>query len=244
MSHFGYHYSYECRRQLTLALISAVLPRESRILDIAAAQGNFSLTLAEAGYDVTWNDLRADLEGYVRLKYERGTLTYAPGNAFELEFPHLFDGVLITEVIEHVAHPDQFLANAARLVRPGGYIVMTTPNGRYFRNALPKFSDCQDPRIYEAMQFKPNADGHIFLLWGDEVRQMASTAGLTVDTLEFFTNPLTTGHVKLERLLKALPAAVVDGVEQASRRLPAVLRERILVQMAARFRRDPPGGST
>ena len=40
------------------------------MLDLAAGQGNFSLALAERGYRVTWNDLRGDLEGYVRLKLD------------------------------------------------------------------------------------------------------------------------------------------------------------------------------
>src|ERR1043166_1848550 len=46
---------------------------------------------------------------------------------------------LITEIIEYVAHPDEFLRKAASLAKPGGYIVMTTPNGGDFLNRLPKF---------------------------------------------------------------------------------------------------------
>ena len=83
------------------------------MFDPAAGQGNFSLALAERGYRVTWNDLRVDLAGYVRLKHEHGEIEFAPGNAFALEFPEPFDAVLMTEVIEHVAHPDDFLAKTA-----------------------------------------------------------------------------------------------------------------------------------
>ncbi len=128
----GYTYAYSNRRRHALRLVTEVVAPGARILDIAAAQGNFSLALAEMGYKVTWNDLRGELADYVRLKHERGDVEFAPGNAFDLTFPVLFDAVLITEVIEHVAHPDQFLANTARLVRPGGHIVMTTPNGAHF----------------------------------------------------------------------------------------------------------------
>jgi 2-polyprenyl-3-methyl-5-hydroxy-6-metoxy-1,4-benzoquinol methylase len=149
ISHHGYAYAYGNRRRETLRLLTEVLAPGARILDVAAAQGNFSLALAELGFDVTWNDLRGELAGYVRLKYERGKITFAPGNAFELAFPSLFDAVLITEIIEHVAHPDDFLAKAAALVRPGGFIVMTTPNGGYFKNKLPKFSVCADPAVFD-----------------------------------------------------------------------------------------------
>jgi 2-polyprenyl-3-methyl-5-hydroxy-6-metoxy-1,4-benzoquinol methylase len=237
ISQRGYAYAYRNRRQRTLDLVREVLPPGARVLDIAGAQGNFSLALAELGYEVTWNDLRAELEGYVRLKHERGVIHYATGNAFELKFPSSFDAVLITEIIEHVAHPDEFLANGAHLVRPGGWIVMTTPNGAYFRSNLPRFSDCPDPSVYEAKQFGPNSDAHIFLLHPDEIEVLAERAGLVLERLELFTNPLTTGHVKTETLLRMLPKRIVRSLERLSTVLPEPLKRKLLVQMGARFRK-------
>jgi 2-polyprenyl-6-hydroxyphenyl methylase/3-demethylubiquinone-9 3-methyltransferase len=237
ITHYGYAYAYENRRRETVRLLTEVLRPGARVLDVAAAQGNFSLTLAELGFDVTWNDLRAELADYVRLKHERGRITFAAGNAFELEFPSRFDAVLITEIIEHVAHPDDFLAKAAGLIRLGGYIVMTTPNGGYFKNRLPKFSECTDPAVFDAIQFKPNADGHIFLLHGDEIEPLAQPAGLEVEKIVLFTNPLTAGHVKTERLLKILPRRIVEIAESVGRSLPSRLRKKALVQMAVRFRK-------
>ncbi len=237
----GYAYAYDNRRTQALRLLTDVVAPGARILDIAAGQGNFSLSLAELGYRVTWNDLRRDLADYVRLKHEHGEIEFAPGDAFELEFPAPFDAVLITEVIEHVAHPDEFLRKTAKLVKPGGYIVMTTPNGAYFRNTLPKFTDCADPSVYEAMQFKPDADGHIFLLHPDEVLTLAARAGLAVDELALFTNPLTNGHMKTRVLLNGMPRALVTSIERATQRLPLALRRRLLIQMGARLRKPGSG---
>ncbi len=233
----GYAFAYDNRRRQTLRLLDEVLTPGARILDIAAAQGNFSLALAEKGYDVTWNDLRADLADYVRLKYERGNIQYAPGNAFELKFPSPFDAVVITEIIEHVAHPDDFLLKTAQLVRPGGYIVMTTPNGAYWQNPLPKFSECSDPSVYEKVQFKPNSDGHIFLLHPDEIPSLASHAGLEVDKLALFNNPLTHGYLKMEMMLRVLPRRIVNNIEIATQHFPASLCRKLLLQMGARFRK-------
>ena len=234
----GYVYAYGNRQRQALRLLTEAVAPGARVLDLAAGQGNFSLALAERGYRVTWNDLRADLEGYVRLKHERGDIDFAPGNAFELEFPALFDAVLITEVIEHVAHPDEFLAKAAALVKPGGVIVMTTPNGAYFRNRLPRFADCTDPSVFEGNQFKPDSDGHIFLLHPDEVHTLAARAGLAVDELVLFTNPLTNGHLKTAAALQALPRSLVATLEQATARLPTFVRRRLCVQLAVRFVRE------
>lgn len=236
-SHRGYTHAYDNRRRQTLRLLTDVVPPGSRILDVAGAQGNFSLALAELGYRVTWNDLREDLAGYVQLKHERGEIEFAPGNALNLRFPEAFDAVLITEVIEHVAHPDVFLASIAGLVKPGGYLIVTTPNGAYFRNSLPKFSDCPDPGAFEAQQFGPDADGHIFLLHPEELALFSSRSGLQLEELVLFTNPLTNGHLKTEALLKMVPSSVVFGIEHMTSWLPRSFRRSLMVHMGARLRR-------
>jgi 2-polyprenyl-3-methyl-5-hydroxy-6-metoxy-1,4-benzoquinol methylase len=97
----------------------------------------------------------------VQLKHECGDVRYVPGNFFGRG--RGFDAVLFTEVIEHVAHPDKFLAKVSSVLKPNGVAVMSTPNGRYLFNQLPQFSDCSDPSVFESVQFRPNLDGHIFL---------------------------------------------------------------------------------
>lgn len=235
--HYGYVYSYQNRRRHTLQLIKEVLPKGASILDVAAAAGNFTLALAEMGYEVTWNDLREDLAGYVQLKHDKGIVHYAPGNAFELGFREQFDCVLITEIIEHVAHPDEFLQKVAAMVKPGGYVVMSTPNGRYFINDLPKFTDCPDPSVFESQQFKPNSDGHIFLLWPDEIGPLGSAAGLVLEKHECFANPLTAGHVKTELLLKRLPRSVVEFIENATSSLSTAVQYRVTTSSSTRYRK-------
>lgn len=235
ITNLGYAYAYANRLAETLKLVKEVLPIGSCILDIAAAQGNFSLLLAEAGYRVTWNDLREELAAYVALKHEWGEITYAPGNVFDLGYRDEFDLVLITEIIEHVAHPDQFLLKVSAMIKPNGYIVMSTPNGAYFRNRLPKFSECKDPTVYESVQFKPNSDGHIFLLHPKEICDLAKASNLCIDELRLFTTPLTNGHMKLELLLRLLPRKFVCYVERISRFLPKMLAKRVLIQIGARL---------
>ncbi len=233
----GHTRAYNNRAHQVLEMAASVLRPGDRVLDIAAAQGNYTLWLAERGYDVTWNDLRSDLEGYVRLKWDRGTVRYAPGNAFDLRFPELFDLVLITEIIEHVAHPDEFLRASAALVRPGGYVLLSTPNGGYALSDRPRFSETADPAKYEAMQFQPDASGHIFLLHEDEVAPLAAAAGLTVRDLRLFTNPLTNGHLKTAALHGLLPGAAIDAMERLTRRLPRALVRRCHTAMAVLLQR-------
>ncbi|MBY0397997.1 MAG: class I SAM-dependent methyltransferase, partial [Thermoleophilia bacterium] len=44
-----------------------------------------------------------------------------------------FDGALCVNVLEHVADVDAVLAEAARVLRPGGVLLAITPNGRWER---------------------------------------------------------------------------------------------------------------
>ena len=233
-SNLGYTYAYENRFNIAIDLVTKAASPPAVILDLAAAQGNFTLHLAELGYRVVWNDLRAELADYVRQKYEFGHVEYKAGNIFDLpsEVVGQFDVILAAEVIEHVAHPDAFLHKLASLLKKDGTIVLTTPNGGYFRNRLPRFSECPDPSVYESVQFKPNSDGHIFLLHPEELALLAGNAGLEIKELILCTNPLTNGQLKTHRFLRVLPKWVVELNEKLTRRLPMSVQHSLNLQLA------------
>ena len=207
----GYSLFYKLRSSIIIQSISQYLERNSSILEIAATQGNFCIRFSEMGYTVTWNDIRADLIGYVKLKDELGEIGFVPGNCLEVKFDRLFDCLLLGEVIEHVAYPDRFLKSLVKLVKKGGFIVLTTPNGEYFKNSLPKYSDFPNPEIFESTQFGPDGDDHIFLLHESEIRGWARNLGLEVLSHDLFGNSLTWGHVKLQKLLNLLPKFIVKN---------------------------------
>tara|TARA_B110000977_G_scaffold179012_1_gene237205 strand:- start:377 stop:1186 length:810 start_codon:yes stop_codon:yes gene_type:complete len=235
----GYAYGYQNRFNFTLSFAKSVIQqgKNKTVLDVAAGSGNFSLSLAEMGFEVTWNDIREDLIGYVKKKYEYGKITYAPGNILDLRFDKLFDLILITEVIEHVAYPNLFLEHIAKLLAPGGHIVLTTPNGHYFLNQLPKFSECSDPSIFKKNQFGPNSEDHIFLLHLDEIYSFGKDAQLEVISTKFLTNLLTNGHMKLSIILKFLPAYFIWLLEKITTRLPFLFRKKIHTTIAVIYQR-------
>lgn len=189
-----YVHAYREPRRHTLELVRAAATPGSRVLDVAAVQGNFTLALAEMGYAVTWNNLRAEP----------------------------FDVVLAAEMIEHVAHPDRLQVAVAQLVKLGGTVVLTTPNGAYFRNPLPCFSDWPKPSVFESQQFKPNADGHIFLPAPEETARLAASAGL-----EVVETRLQPSHARAPEAQPAPGAATPARRPPCGALEPASPRERI-----------------
>ena len=196
--------------------------------------------MAEAGYRVTWNDLRPETIGYVELKRQGGVVEYRPGDIFEIDFGAPFDVIVALEVIEHVAHPDRLLARLRQLIKPNGFIVLTTPNGGFLRNDLPKFSDHPDPSVFESRQFEPDADGHIFLLHVDELVPLGAKAGLVLRELCLGTSVLTAGWLKTAWLLRLMPRSLVMGLERLAGATPLWLRRRIMTSILAVYtpRRD------
>ncbi|HVN08152.1 MAG TPA: glycosyltransferase [Patescibacteria group bacterium] len=63
------------------------------------------------------------------------------GDACELAFPSdTFDWVLAVEVVEHLPRPDRFLSEILRVLRPGGKLLLTTPNRlQYLRPWRPQW---------------------------------------------------------------------------------------------------------
>jgi 2-polyprenyl-3-methyl-5-hydroxy-6-metoxy-1,4-benzoquinol methylase len=232
----GYVRAYRQRVRLALDLLNEHAEQGAEVLDVAAAQGNLTVALAMCGYRVTWNDLREELAGYVRMKLGVQHVRFCPGNVLEIDVDPV-DVVLATEVIEHVAHPDVFLQRLGELVRPNGYVIVTTPNGRFVRNTLPKFSDCADPEVFESGQFKPDADGHIFLLHPDEFEPLGRAAGLELVRIAYATSFLARGWMRTDVLARNLPEQLIAVLDRAVVHGPAAVRDRLSVQLAAVFRR-------
>ncbi len=51
-----------------------------------------------------------------------------------------FDGVVCVEVIEHVPDDTTFVEQIARVLKPGGWFYLTTPNGDYIKNEPPNYN--------------------------------------------------------------------------------------------------------
>jgi SAM-dependent methyltransferase len=100
--------------------------RDGHLLDVGCATGEFMIAAAERGwrpFGVETSPLSAqrarELTG---AEVHNGSLETAPFA------DGWFDAVAFLDVIEHVQDPAAYIARIARLLRPGGLLLLTTPN--------------------------------------------------------------------------------------------------------------------
>jgi 2-polyprenyl-6-hydroxyphenyl methylase/3-demethylubiquinone-9 3-methyltransferase len=97
-------------------------------LDVGCGAGLLAEPLARLGAELTAIDAATELIAVAREHSSRMgiEIDYRAGDVQELEGQ--FDLITCMEVIEHVADPAAFLKSIARLLAPGGLLILSTPN--------------------------------------------------------------------------------------------------------------------
>jgi 2-polyprenyl-3-methyl-5-hydroxy-6-metoxy-1,4-benzoquinol methylase len=97
-----------------------------RLLDVGCSAGSFLLAARARGWDVHGVDVSAAAVGHASAVHGLDTHVATLEDA---RFPESsFDVITVFECIEHMLHPGRALQSALRLLKPDGWLVITTPN--------------------------------------------------------------------------------------------------------------------
>jgi SAM-dependent methyltransferase len=95
-----------------------------RLVDVGCAHGFLLVAARERGWTGCGVDISADAVRYAR---ERFGLDVVHGDLAQAGFPEgVFDAVAMVGTIEHMPDPLATLRSAARLLKPGGHVLITT----------------------------------------------------------------------------------------------------------------------
>ncbi|WP_246150747.1 class I SAM-dependent methyltransferase [Streptomyces qinzhouensis] len=172
-------------RMLAAALGPAAV-RPAVVLDVGCGDGTAAATAAPllAGHriiGVDWSQdalrrARTRLTDVVRGELGTGRLPFRAGAA---------DAVLFSEVIEHLVDPDSALDELRRVLRPGGHLMLSTPNlAAWYNRALllagvqPVFSEVSLRGIHG----RPGREvvGHLRLYTARALREFVAASGFEV----------------------------------------------------------------
>jgi len=168
------------------------LPRGAKILDAPCGDGEVAIELAKLGFEISAVDMVDELLPEARAalggRFRVADMTHP------LPWPEAgFDLILCIEGIEHLEDAFAFLREMHRLLKPGGSLIVTTPNIISLRSRMRFFGsgfyNC-DPRPLDESARHPMH--HIGLHTFPELRYMLRTSGFQLTAVApTHTKPIT-----------------------------------------------------
>ena len=162
--------------------IMGTLPR-GLLLDVPAGSGLLARRLAALGFEVTCSDINAQDFTTSELAFRQADLASA------LPFDDAsFDYVTCIEGLEHLENPFQAMRELARVLRPGGTLVLSVPNYLNIERRLKFLITGSFTKPVPSDRLKElGPDGvamlHLSPVGYPQVKLMLELAGLRVDAL-------------------------------------------------------------
>ncbi len=142
--------------------------KAGRLLEIGCGQGEFLEAALKMGFDAHGIDVAPRNIEFI--KKRRGIDKVTCGRVEEhVDELGVFDIVTLFEVIEHVESPLALLAAIKKMLRPGGYLILSTPNLRRIGSTN------------EAWDYPPN---HLSKWDSDSLSYLLWRAGFTVEAMK------------------------------------------------------------
>ena len=118
-----------CSIHLKRYEFAASYVKDKLILDVACGVGYGTRYLCDAGNQVIGVEIDAESIAYAQNRYSQsGCTMFVRSDAMMMGFhSNQFDAVCSFETIEHMADVDNFLKEVARVLKPGGLFIVSTP---------------------------------------------------------------------------------------------------------------------
>ncbi|MCY7293598.1 MAG: class I SAM-dependent methyltransferase, partial [Ferruginibacter sp.] len=112
-----------------------VLPlvNDKKVLDIASGEGYGSNLIAGHASQAIGVDICPDAIARANTKYKKNNLKFLEGSADAIPLANAFADVVVSfETLEHHDKHEEMLAEVKRVLKPDGFLIMSSPNKKYY----------------------------------------------------------------------------------------------------------------
>jgi 2-polyprenyl-3-methyl-5-hydroxy-6-metoxy-1,4-benzoquinol methylase len=184
-----------CVHWLKLLLARRLPP--AKVLEIGCAHGGYVALLRWAGYDAHGTEMSPWIVNYARETFGV-PVTAGPieGQAFA---PGSLDVIVLNDVIEHLTDPVATLGHCARLLKPGGFFIIQTPE---YKEHLSHADILATGDIFNT-HMKGKSDEHLYLFSRRSAQELFARLGFPVVACE---NPIFAYDLFFTASREPLPA--------------------------------------
>jgi len=176
------------RAELEFSVMYLPSLRNGQLLDVGCGSGLALQRMSELGWQVRGVDFDPKA---VRIAQKKG-LEVGLGKLADQGYPSdCFDAITMSHIIEHVHDPLSFLGECRRILKPGGNLVMVTPNSRSWGH-----------QRFGANWMHLDPPRHLHIFNEPSLRELTLAAGLQLVSLRTTirdTNGLFIGSRSIER---------------------------------------------
>ena len=152
------------------ALARKYFQAQGRVVDLAAGSGAMCLRLVDLGFQPVGVDYVSENFKAAGIAFQQADLN----SDFAPLLPQALDAIVAAEIIEHLENPRHFARQCFRALRPGGRMILTTPNIQS-PGALASF--VRSGRFLWFQDEDYACDGHISPLSHWQIRRSFEEAG-------------------------------------------------------------------
>lgn len=206
------------------ALCSRHFAEGARILDLAAGSGAMSMRLKHLGFEPTATDYVPENFRATGIPFQQIDLNTSFSGAFE---QGSFDGIVASEIIEHLENPWHFFRQCQTLLKPGGRVILSTPNTQSSASIAAFLRSGNFLWFTDADR---DLEGHISPLTLSQIRYAIDCAGMCLDWEGSFGDrhskikgsPRMSSLARVIDLLSRVPASIRGEIYLCVARKPVV----------------------
>lgn len=160
-----------------------------RWLDLGCGPGGVSFSVADKVDEVVAIDPDSETIRIAKTLFQKPNIQFRQADFFEAGLKDSsFDGVLFLEVIEHVPEPYRFLREIRRVLKPGGKLILSTPNVLSYRAIIrnlryftPKWRARSLAKVWDAQMDVRTQEGHLYAWDYGTLARLLRVTGFTAD---------------------------------------------------------------